>query len=192
MLRTGHLLGPASTQASRPTPEASLPGTLASPRTGLAPAGCRELVARPRHVINYSFQRHSRPSCWTHPEQLPTVHKPTNTSDPRAKRTLATTGHHDGNAASGRWRDREGHGRRRARGDRRGGKGEERRGVRAARAGHLAVPGPRWSPAGGGFGRDGPGPGAGPGRSGRSCRAYCGGPARSVTDAVCCRPLVSV
>ena len=28
----------------RPTPEASLPGTLASPRTGLAPAGYRELA----------------------------------------------------------------------------------------------------------------------------------------------------
>jgi hypothetical protein len=27
-----------------------LPGTLASPRTGLAPAGCRELVARLRHA----------------------------------------------------------------------------------------------------------------------------------------------
>ena len=46
MLRTGQLLHPASTPAFRPTPGASLPGTLASPRTGLAPAGCRELVAR--------------------------------------------------------------------------------------------------------------------------------------------------
>jgi hypothetical protein len=39
---------PASTPGSRPTPGAALPGTLASPRTGLAPAGCRELVARLR------------------------------------------------------------------------------------------------------------------------------------------------
>src|SRR5215212_3937528 len=35
---------PASTPGSRPTPGAALPGTLASPRTGLAPAGCRELA----------------------------------------------------------------------------------------------------------------------------------------------------
>jgi hypothetical protein len=39
---------PASTPGSRPTPGAALPGTLASPRTGLPPAGCRELVARLR------------------------------------------------------------------------------------------------------------------------------------------------
>ena len=51
MLRTGQLLHPASTPTSRPTPGASLPGTLASPRTGLAPAGCRELVARLRHEV---------------------------------------------------------------------------------------------------------------------------------------------
>ncbi len=38
----------ASTPGSRPTPGVLLPGTLASPRTGLAPAGCRELVARLR------------------------------------------------------------------------------------------------------------------------------------------------
>ena len=38
-LRTGQLLHPASTPDSRPNPGASLPGTLASPRTGLAPAG---------------------------------------------------------------------------------------------------------------------------------------------------------
>src|SRR6266536_3651931 len=56
MLRTGQLLAPlqglcrsASTAGSHPTPGAVLPGTLASPRTGLAPAGCRELVARLRH-----------------------------------------------------------------------------------------------------------------------------------------------
>src|SRR5213592_2404198 len=56
MLRTGQLLAPsqgrrcsASTTGSRPPPGAVLPGTLASPRTGLTPAGCRELVARLRH-----------------------------------------------------------------------------------------------------------------------------------------------
>src|SRR6266536_4398383 len=56
MLRTGQLLAPlqglcrsASTAGSHPTPGAVLPGTLASPRTGLTPAGCRELVARLRH-----------------------------------------------------------------------------------------------------------------------------------------------
>ena len=41
----------ASTPGSRPTPGAALPGTLASPRTGLPPAGCRELVARLRHDV---------------------------------------------------------------------------------------------------------------------------------------------
>ena len=39
MLRTGQSLDPASTPVSRPDPEAPLPGTLASPRTGLSPAG---------------------------------------------------------------------------------------------------------------------------------------------------------
>jgi hypothetical protein len=39
-------LRPASTPGSRPRPGAALPGTLASPRAGLPPAGCRELVAR--------------------------------------------------------------------------------------------------------------------------------------------------
>jgi hypothetical protein len=43
----------ASTPTSRPTPGAALPGTLASPRTGLTPAGCPELIARLRH--NTSF-----------------------------------------------------------------------------------------------------------------------------------------
>ena len=63
MLRTGQLLHPASTPTSQPTPGASLPGTLASPRTGLSPAGCRELVARLRHDCSFAFRR---PSCWTH------------------------------------------------------------------------------------------------------------------------------
>src|SRR5271157_56439 len=49
MLRTGQLLGPASHPASRPRTGASLPGTLASPRTGLTPAGCPQLVDWLRH-----------------------------------------------------------------------------------------------------------------------------------------------
>ena len=55
MLRTAHLLRPASTPTSRPTSGASLPGTLASPRTGLAPAGYRELVARSPMSLGYSL-----------------------------------------------------------------------------------------------------------------------------------------
>ena len=43
MLRTGQLFHLASTPAFQPNPEASLPRTLASPRTGLAPAGYRGL-----------------------------------------------------------------------------------------------------------------------------------------------------
>src|ERR1022692_3523573 len=49
MLRTGQLLRPASHPASRPRTGASLPGTLASPRTGLSPAGSPQLVAWLRH-----------------------------------------------------------------------------------------------------------------------------------------------
>ena len=49
MLRTGQLLHPASNPASRPRTGASLPGTMASPRTGLTPAGCPQLVAWLRH-----------------------------------------------------------------------------------------------------------------------------------------------
>ena len=49
MLRTGQLLGPASNPASRPRTGALLPGTLASPRTGLTPAGCPQLVDWLRH-----------------------------------------------------------------------------------------------------------------------------------------------
>jgi hypothetical protein len=48
-LQTGRSLRPASHPASRPRTEASLPGTRASPRTGLTPAGRPELVARLRH-----------------------------------------------------------------------------------------------------------------------------------------------
>src|SRR5215211_5326312 len=58
MLRTGQSPAPsqgrsssASTPGSRPTPGVLLPGTLASPRAGLAPAGCRELVARLRRGV---------------------------------------------------------------------------------------------------------------------------------------------
>src|SRR5436189_914275 len=57
MLRTGQSPAPstgrstsASTPGSHPTPGVLLPGTLASPRTGLTPAGCRELVARLRRA----------------------------------------------------------------------------------------------------------------------------------------------
>ena len=42
-----------------------LPGTLASPRAGLAPAGCPQLVARLRHDHLLVVMR---PSIWTHPE----------------------------------------------------------------------------------------------------------------------------
>src|SRR5271156_1670408 len=49
MLRTGQLLGPAPHPASRPRTGALLPGTLASPRTGLTPAGCPQLVDWLRH-----------------------------------------------------------------------------------------------------------------------------------------------
>src|SRR5919109_539965 len=69
MLRTGRLPAPhrgrsssASTPGSRPTPGVLLPGTLASPRTGLTPAGCRELVAR--------LPRRSLPSVTSAPELL--------------------------------------------------------------------------------------------------------------------------
>src|ERR671922_2447749 len=69
MLRTGRLpaphrgrSSPASTPGSRPTPGVLLPGTLASPRTGLAPAGYRELVAR--------LPRRSLPSVTSAPELL--------------------------------------------------------------------------------------------------------------------------
>jgi hypothetical protein len=69
MLRTGRLPAPhrgrsssASTSGSHPTPGVLLPGTLASPRAGLTPAGCRELVAR--------LPRRSLPSVTSAPELL--------------------------------------------------------------------------------------------------------------------------
>src|SRR6266508_4420451 len=62
MLRTGQLLAPsqgrrcsASTAGSRPPPGAALPGTLASPRAGLTPAGCHELLARLRRPPPFSL-----------------------------------------------------------------------------------------------------------------------------------------
>src|SRR6266516_661123 len=62
MLRTGQLLAPfqgrrcsASTAGSHPTPGAALPGTLASPRAGLTPAGCHELLARLRRPPPFSL-----------------------------------------------------------------------------------------------------------------------------------------
>src|SRR5450759_1499966 len=50
----------ASTLAFRPTPEVSLPGNLASPRTGLPPSGCRELFARlgPARELRERFRMH--------------------------------------------------------------------------------------------------------------------------------------
>jgi len=52
-----------------------LPRTLTSPRTGLAPAGCREFVARLRHVIGSLLPSLPwRPSCWAHQESwIPTA-----------------------------------------------------------------------------------------------------------------------
>ena len=55
MLRTMTSIHPASTLVFRPTPEASLPRALAPPRTGLAPASYRDLVARLRHVDSFVF-----------------------------------------------------------------------------------------------------------------------------------------
>ncbi len=49
MLRTGQSFHPASHPASQPRTGASLPGTLVSPRTGLTPVGCPELVVQLRH-----------------------------------------------------------------------------------------------------------------------------------------------
>ncbi len=52
MLQTGQLLALSGVLSLRfdggvsPDAGSQLPGTLASPGTGLAPAGCRELVAR--------------------------------------------------------------------------------------------------------------------------------------------------
>ncbi|HEX9312693.1 MAG TPA: WS/DGAT domain-containing protein [Actinomycetota bacterium] len=59
----GEAAAPVPAPGSRPAPGAVLPGTLASPRTGLTPAGCRELVARLRLGLPpFSW----RPTCWTH------------------------------------------------------------------------------------------------------------------------------
>ena len=75
-LQTARSLCPAPHPASRPRTGASLPGTQASPRTGLAPAGRPELVAPtscgppfphgaravPAHSSNWSASRRSSPS----------------------------------------------------------------------------------------------------------------------------------
>src|SRR6266536_3279092 len=69
MLRTGRLLHPASPPASRPTTEVSLPGTLASPRTGLTPAGCRELLIRLRQTnLPYSHGVRTAGHTWIQAE----------------------------------------------------------------------------------------------------------------------------
>ena len=54
-LQTARSLRPASHPSSRPRTEASPPGTQASPRTGLTPAGRPELVAPLRHVDHPFF-----------------------------------------------------------------------------------------------------------------------------------------
>ena len=64
MLRTGHSLHPASTTASQPHPEASLPGTLASPQTGLTPAGHQELLAQLRHDNSFSHSARTTGRTW--------------------------------------------------------------------------------------------------------------------------------
>jgi len=75
---------PASTPGSRPMPGVLLPGTLASPRAGLTPAGCRELVARLRRG-GPPLGSPRRPSYWTHipsgiangvPSSSPRVNQP--------------------------------------------------------------------------------------------------------------------
>ena len=56
-------VAPLRRTGSLPPPGAVLPGTLTSPRTGLTPAGQRELVARLHHRYLLDLRR---PSCWTH------------------------------------------------------------------------------------------------------------------------------
>src|SRR5213592_1324393 len=64
---------PASTPGSRPTPGAALPGTLASPRAGLPPAGCRELGARLRRGALLSVVLGARATGRTFPRNHPSV-----------------------------------------------------------------------------------------------------------------------
>jgi hypothetical protein len=78
MLRTGQSPAPsqgrsssASTPGSHPMPGVLLPGTLASPRTGLAPAGCRELVARLRRGALLSVVLGARAAGRTFPQNRP-------------------------------------------------------------------------------------------------------------------------
>jgi hypothetical protein len=63
MLRTGQLIHPASHPASQRRTGASLPGTLASPGTGLTPAGCPELQ---EHRPDRPLQRPNRVPSWAH------------------------------------------------------------------------------------------------------------------------------
>lgn len=60
MLRTGQLIHPASNPASQRRTGASLPGTLASPGTGLSPAGCPELQEQDQ-IAFYDDQTPFRP-----------------------------------------------------------------------------------------------------------------------------------
>ena len=76
MLRTANLFHPASTQTSRSTPGVSLSGTLASPRTELSSAGCRELIARSFHkrAIHFTGVRSTSCGGYTNRQQaLPEV-----------------------------------------------------------------------------------------------------------------------
>jgi hypothetical protein len=63
MLRTGQLIHPASHPASQRRTGASLPGTLASPGTGLTPAGCPELQEQ---RLDRLLQRPSPVPSWAH------------------------------------------------------------------------------------------------------------------------------
>ena len=63
MLRTGQLIHPASNPASQRRTGASLPGTLASPGTGLSPAGCAELQ---EHGPNCLLRRSNPVPSWAH------------------------------------------------------------------------------------------------------------------------------
>jgi hypothetical protein len=101
----------ASTPGSRPTPGVLLPGTLASPRAGLTPAGCRELGARlhPRSSFHHSapelLDAHS-PGITARPEATIEVTSsapgwewpPGAVFDPDA-----AVGRHSANARSGAW-----------------------------------------------------------------------------------------
>ena len=65
-LQTARSLRPASHPTSRPRTGASLPGTQASPRTGLTPAGHRELIAPTSCGSSFSSWRRSSPGARKH------------------------------------------------------------------------------------------------------------------------------